>query len=665
MTTTDAAAHGNHEDGEIRITHIRHGELVVLLEAEGDAATQLANAAPDADGVWPAPDQAVRRALLRWLTETHQIGLFNGHIMGSLLEAQDAPFRKPEGSPRELYPLVGSGDPDRGTIQAACVVNLESWLPDPWNVPGNLAEAVVSAARAVRRLNARLRDGGAPQLTDGSGNGLPYKVVGVAPNWLGAGSNACACGGPSDHPVNPRQVDVARRMFQPEDVTRAVNRALRSLAGGFGGVQVVGDGMRGKEITIAVMDSWPLLEGSADQFAALSQKVAELEQVDPPSAERLKRVLKAVRDGGYRDVIGDSAEVGICVHRHGCDGTVDHELNFADHGLFIAGILHEIAPEAKLRVYRAFNQYGCSTAELVSKAVGLAVFDAVHDGNPLVINCSFTVGPETHVVDDLVNADDGTGRWEFAYNHGGEWIGKVGEDRPRIDGRPNHISDAPPAWVQPGGDRRGVDEFQRILRNVTEIDELLVLRRRFAPLWNGKVLPVAAAGNDSCRTGDPAEDSVAPPRFPAAFPEVLGVSAVLPSEPRNPEGGVWRPVEYTNNDDIEISRDDGVSAMGGKPAPRDGDDDLRGMVGPYVSPDLPGGNKFGHALWAGTSFATPVVAALSACVWSELRGQLPQANYDRVTGHDIAGAIVDSRDPNADWTPGDPRRLVRLFQRAV
>lgn len=654
MTMGGAPAQVGQAHDDIRIAHIRHGELVVVLELSGEGNAELANRNPR-DTDLRQPDIDIHERLIEWL-EGMEIPLCHrGGGAGNRVTRAPMPMRRYNGEPRLLQVLPGDGE---GPLTALMTVNLGSWEANPWGVDKDLSRSILEVAHAVQRVNGELarRDG---RFTFAV-NGIHCEVVGVAPNWIGTGGNGCACGGPGGQPVGPSEDAVTNYFFQREDVIKAANCALERL----GDRPVAAPGQRGAGVTIAVIDSWPVRGVNDNPVRALDDKIKKL---GPKSAggERLGRLRAVLSPKTFDNVIRGEPELGMCIHRHGCDGPLPEKMDFANHGLFVAGILHEIAPAATLRIYRAFNDHGCSTADLITTAVRRAVYDARHvDHQPLVINCSFSVGPETHMIDDLINfnrfAGDYRGLWALAYKDGEIWIDKVGKDRPQAQapapGARITIRTAPLAWVQSGAGESGVPEYQAVLSRLLELEELKALHRLFGPLPHGSVLPVAAAGNDSCRCKDPDHPRVVPPRFPAAFPEVFGVSAAIPCDPR---GERWEPAEYSNNDDIVIDRPDGVSAMGGKDKREADSDEYKFLIGPYVS-DMPDGNDFGHALWAGTSFSTPVVAALAACVWSEDRVQHPDEPSRR--GTEIMRAIVGTAE-NCDWTPGAPERLVRLLQR--
>jgi subtilisin family serine protease len=137
----------------------------------------------------------------------------------------------------------------------------------------------------------------------------------------------------------------------------------------------------------------------------------------------------------------------------------------------------------------------------------------------------------------------------------------------------------------------------------------------FQTLFGGmsKVLVVAGAGNDSDRRAGRAWG----PRLPAANEGILGVSSVTRQ---------LAPSSYSNVSDLENpALDDGVSAFGGE-VEVDSNNlgvTVDGLVGLYISdypPPSSTRNTSGLALWTGTSFSTPIVAGLAACLWGARPG---------------------------------------------
>lgn len=61
-------------------------------------------------------------------------------------------------------------------------------------------------------------------------------------------------------------------------------------------------------------------------------------------------------------------------------------------------------------------------------------------------------------------------------------------------------------------------------------------------------------------------------------------------------------------------------------------DGVAGLCSASPLPVSGGENQRGWALWAGTSFAAPVAAAVAACLWETYPGTEPGAMLDRVIG---------------------------------
>src|SRR5207253_7893683 len=66
-----------------------------------------------------------------------------------------------------------------------------------------------------------------------------------------------------------------------------------------------------------------------------------------------------------------------------------HPYPMATHGLFIAGIIRSLAPQAKLRLIQVLNNDGGGSVESIIQ--GLTLADRPGRSVPLVINCSFTL----------------------------------------------------------------------------------------------------------------------------------------------------------------------------------------------------------------------------------------------------------------------------------
>jgi len=266
-----------------------------------------------------------------------------------------------------------------------------------------------------------------------------------------------------------------------------------------------------------------------------------------------------------------------------------------DHGLFIAGIIHDLAPNAKIECIRVLND--CAVGDLITLANTL---NHIHDrmlpsGNlynkPVVINMSLVVGPPEG---DLSN---------------------VGLNLDTLK-----------------ADLRG---FNTLLQSLVDLGAIFV----------------ASAGNDT----DPRDMTMNPngllfgPRYPAAFAydDVNPITTMIPVAALNGNG---EPASYSNHPGPK-----GIATYGGEtptiyPPSPDADPNITPEIDPTVPidalcgvysatmyPALTEGNNYdpsspsastyplypspntnAWAYWSGTSFATPIISALTAL---SLQGQ--------------------------------------------
>ena len=237
-----------------------------------------------------------------------------------------------------------------------------------------------------------------------------------------------------------------------------------------------------------------------------------------------------------------------------------HRYRMPDHGLFAAGIIRTLAPEATLHLVEVLNPFGVGCVETIARGL-MDVLEDPAIGRPLLVNMSLMLSM--------------------------------------------------PRKGQPSGD------FPADLQDAGIQDHMILsLEDIFSFLKDrGDVIVVAAAGNDS--HGAPGRP---PARLPAAFQTVIGVGALPRPDPAKRH---IEPASYSNLSDVTpvtgfatLGGEAGVKRgiLGvyiGEfpeycgPLPLD----LKG-----VQPDRiqyrP--NTSGWAWWAGTSFATPVITGLLA-----------------------------------------------------
>jgi len=108
-----------------------------------------------------------------------------------------------------------------------------------------------------------------------------------------------------------------------------------------------------------------------------------------------------------------------------------------------------------------------------------------------------------------------------------------------------------------------------------------------------------------------------PPRFPARYDNVLGVAAT--------RRDLETAADYSNRGELAATSWPGdVSTFGGNIVPPGAQNEpgtthpTDSIVGIFSATTLPGGarNTSGWVRWAGTSFSTPIVAAVAARLWA-------------------------------------------------
>jgi hypothetical protein len=228
-----------------------------------------------------------------------------------------------------------------------------------------------------------------------------------------------------------------------------------------------------------------------------------------------------------------------------------------DHGLFISGIIRDLAPRVGIRLVRILNDFGCcdlynlfaALTDLEQELISGAV-------RRLVINLSLAVMPDVRRLPSI-------------------WF----------DNR---------NW--PSGQLSGA------IRLLSQLEE--GLRLLLESLYAHGALIVAAAGNDS----EPAHRQgkrPRPPRAPARYSTAMSVTAL---------NSQYEAAQYANAACI-APMDAGVATFGGDSYGVMGADGQPDAVrGIYIAPTFPGGdlNVNGWADWSGTSFAAPIISALGA-----------------------------------------------------
>jgi hypothetical protein len=322
-------------------------------------------------------------------------------------------------------------------------------------------------------------------------DGLTHEGITVrtaAPNWLAGGAPLqIGTGGPGARPIKARPL-AGGASFQ------------RKLARS-GGPKLAD----GRDVVVAILDTAPALHD-------IVQTYYEWRTCHPGEHTLLESLL---RPSGPLTVYPASA---ADLHRLAAYGLHEHNYLMTDHGLFVAGIIHTVAPRASLRLYEVLNPYG--VGDLESIAGGLLRALAPPRPAKLVVNCSLVFNLPT-----------------------------VGQRDP-----------GPLDVVR--------TQHQQLLKLWTAPIEAMTL-------WlNGHDVPlVAAAGNDAERNNDNTNGPRPAARFPAAFDTVIGVGAL----PRDAGSAGFLAASYSNlSDRPERS---GYATLGGEEGEEKG---IRGLyIGPF------------------------------------------------------------------------------------
>ncbi len=259
----------------------------------------------------------------------------------------------------------------------------------------------------------------------------------------------------------------------------------------------------------------------------------------------------------------------------------DYPHPVTDHGVFVAGIIHSIAPDADIRMYPMLDDFGVGGVFELMSALSQLQSDIASGKtcNKVVINMSFVMTIFTSPYKDLlIMVLDFLFKQRFA----------------------------------------AFDDFNE---NAS----------------NAEVYIVAAVGNERRNAAQPAP----PPEFPANYDidNVIGVSAAMFRTRPNAldEPGVFSTFDTSDAQNVtiysnapETRPEKGFITFGGEAGMNGA---LRqatqlGIIGIYLNPlPKPGAmsasnlnylpNPSGWARWAGTSFATPIISgALALCLSS-------------------------------------------------
>jgi len=263
---------------------------------------------------------------------------------------------------------------------------------------------------------------------------------------------------------------------------------------------------------------------------------------------------------------------------------IDHDYEMNDHGLFVAGIIHSLAPRADLHLFQVLTHYGIGDLEIIGDALS-KVINEFGEG-PLVVNLSLNF--DIPLEKNHIRA----GRNKV--------VDPIGEKIMEYKSRP--------------GDEKWLDRIAKPYEAICDI--LFAL--------NSQV--IAAAGNDfdDVKPGSPRPQA----RFPAAFDRAVGVGALPKSKMRPTAANPLVGSSYSNLADRPPKN--GLTTLGGEVG------EGNGILGIYLG-EFPSSNsnqaappnKSGWAWWCGTSFATPIISGLTAQVLSHMIAGGQQASTEQ------------------------------------
>ena len=372
-------------------------------------------------------------------------------------------------APRQLT-CVGSSHSDPAdscaTIRSACAASSSARLANPTSLAFTFVKLTsASAARDVRDAVEQLNDN-RDDLRTGD-----VEVLGVMPHWHLRAHELTSGGSPGSQPAPVKPAEL------PGGVPRRVWYAptLEKLAR-----------PSDSAVPVAVLDTridLPDVRQRADKLG------------NDQLRETVEWLTQHSQDGArYAD---EWREVGQHHPELAANAGELKTYDMADHGLFIAGLIHGAAPGAPIRYEPVLDETGVGDLSLLLLALQ-RVLAAKNPSDPQIINLSLGFRPHPSRLPQA---------WYGLPRPGDDVYSPVEELQDR---------DHDLRWAS--RHKRQIMDRVDLLR--VGLDEL----GRYLSLNN--CLVVAAAGNDSLRAVDhhlPRLD----PRLPARFDTVLGVAATL------------------------------------------------------------------------------------------------------------------------------------------
>jgi subtilisin family serine protease len=474
----------------------------------------------------------------------------------------------------------------------------------------------------------------------GGDTGSGWSVVAATPDWLASGADdGWTFPGPGARPEPVRPDDVPgsdggrwRFRFSNPDLGELVESARE------GGTR--------SNVTVAILDTSPLprdVERAAKAFPknSLFQDIRAgkasggivVDHVPPPAPGAGGTAGNQALPGAFLSQVVPDWRLDKT--RRPRDLATRGSYKMPDHGLFALGIIHDIAPGAKIYLVRALGDRGVGTlGALVDLLERLRAQLKPSRERPLVVNLSLVIAmpPGVELLKEWLPAT---------------YARLARQLTPFLSARRNPKPDVESALR----DLLGAAAAEDLIRFLNMLHEGLF--ETIASLKAQWTLVVAAAGNEhNPALGDPFPPE---PCWPARYQEAFGVAAVAADAAES--------AEYSNRGDVR-ALGNGVAVFGGQarrnppgnqpmidltPPPTDVDA-IRGLFSarrlPIRRPGERRDNETGWVYWVGTSFAAPVISGIAAAYWADRRGQGLDPDQLMAAIRDHGEPLGSASDPN-------------------
>ena len=475
----------------------------------------------------------------------------------------------------------------------------------------------------IQKLNAAFYDAqGEIKTKTVPPNGKPYQVLAALPNWFSGAQQGrpTGTGGPGGLPV---QAQAVQPLTFTGDTPSAILSKLGIPATQKGSSTEIPD-----HINIYILDTVPNKDGintkcsrygSSAEAGELVQLLfgncADFDDSQPNElhwGDRFSIYYDPTLDPNFSDNFVPS-----------------HHYDMRDHGLFIASLIAQQypvfyanmiqgqnPPPLKIHLIQVLSNYGVGSTDSMLKGLAKALEIQNRPENmksPSLVNCSWVLSAPCHMA-HLVNPFDDNLVLSPLESH---LMGHLNVAKGSVAVGVTHIID-----------------FIEYLRGLRALHEQFALLRDTT-----QALLFACAGNDG-HWGHARANA----RLPAAYTEVIGVTALsephgqktssyanIADEPSNVGYAIWGGENDQNGvtvgTDTVYFTDPGNSPVGlyfNDAFPNELGEENAGAGNPHG-----GSNTTGLAHWAGTSFATPLVAATFAASLA-LKWTNSPADFDTV-----------------------------------